>query len=79
MVDPPLPSHGSISFGYGEAPLVFSLDKGRDVEVGFLKLFICTEYEDLSDMEQEARPIGRAKFDKKVGRWDTIEVMIVVR
>jgi hypothetical protein len=75
-----------MTFGYGyggDAPLVFSLAKGRDVEHGFLKLFVCTKYVDLSDIEQSpapmvARPIGRADV-KPLMTWDTIEVAVVLR
>jgi hypothetical protein len=53
------------------------------MEFGFLKLFVGTEYVDLSDIEQSspfmgARPIGRAKLPKLV-RWDTIVVTVVLR
>ena len=85
-VDPQLPAKKSLTFGYGyggDAPLVFSLAKGRDMEVGFLKLFVCTKYVDLSDVEQlppsmVARGISRADV-KPLVTWDTIEVTVVLR
>jgi hypothetical protein len=87
-VDPSLLPCGSITFGYGSGggePLIFKLDNGRDVQVGFLKLFLFTEYVDISDIEQlspftesfklGSRSVGRAKF--KISIWDTIVVPVV--
>jgi hypothetical protein len=84
-VDPSLPPNGSMTFGFGYhggAPLVFTLDKGRAMESGFLKLFLSAEYIDLSDIEQMSpfgggRPIGRANVPSKI--WDTISVAVVLR
>jgi len=87
MVDPTLLPEGCMTFGYGYgggAPLVFTLDKGRDVEVGFLKLFLGTEYVDLSDIEQlspfsGARGVSRAEISSAVSTWDTVSVTVVLR
>lgn len=76
-----------MTFGYGYvsgAPLVFTLGKGRDVEVGFLKLFLGTEYVDLSDIEQlspfsGARVLSRAEISSAVSTWDTVSVTVVLR
>jgi hypothetical protein len=86
-VDPSLPDKGSITLGYGSgggAPLDFTLAKGRDVEVGFLKLFLSTDHVDLSDIEQtspfaSARPIGRAELPTMPKLWDSILVSVVIR
>jgi hypothetical protein len=76
-----------MTFGYGYgggAPLVFTLGKDRDVEVGFLKLFLGTEYVDLSDIEQLSpfsgtRGVSRAEISSAVSTWDTVSVTVVLR
>jgi hypothetical protein len=55
--DPPLRPKGNIKLGYGtgdDAPFVYTLSKGHDVEVGFLKLFLSTEYVDFSGVPQSS-------------------------
>lgn len=56
----PLKKRESITIGYGAAgagitvpPLYFSLPKGRNMDVGFLKLILSTEHIDLEDMVQK--------------------------
>ena len=86
---PPLQPNGSVTVGYGsgEVPYVFKLDKGQDVEVGFLKLFLSTEYVDLSDIPQSSpftddvgRPFGRTEESRtRRSMWDTILATVVIR
>ena len=88
-VDPPLPPKGSLTVGYGsggEVPRIFNLYKNQNVEVGFLKLFLSTEYVDLSDIEQlspftgTTRTFGRAEGPRtRRSMWDTILITVVVR
>jgi hypothetical protein len=82
-VDPLLGPKGSITLGYGSGggdPIVFNLEQGRDVELGFFKLFLSTEYVDLSDIEQQSpftssRSISRGKLSRSI--WDTFMVPVV--
>jgi hypothetical protein len=87
--DPPLRPNGSINLGYGptsdEAPFIFTLNERQDVEFGFLKLFLSTEYVDFSSVEQlspfmSARSIGRAEsLFTNILTWDAVVVTIVLR
>ena len=87
-VDPPLPPKGSLTVGYGsggEVPRIFKLGKNQNVEVGFLKLFLSTEYVDLSDIEQltpfewiKEKGVITAEPPKKL-LWDTILATCVLR
>ena len=86
-VDPSLPPRGSIALGYGSgggAPFVFTFHENLDVGVGFLKLFLSTEYVDLSHLEQTSplkgttRGIKQADL-KPIPMWDTIIVPVVHR
>ncbi|EIM91753.1 uncharacterized protein STEHIDRAFT_135948 [Stereum hirsutum FP-91666 SS1] len=56
--DPPLPPHGSsLAIGYGPAgaaPLKFFLREGQDIDNGHFKLFLTTEYVDLSMIPQNS-------------------------
>ncbi|KAK0214569.1 hypothetical protein IW262DRAFT_1515117 [Armillaria fumosa] len=52
-----LPPGESLSIGYGTSgtvPHIYTLRKGQDVDVGFLKLFFSTEYLDLSGVVQKS-------------------------
>ncbi|TFK52885.1 hypothetical protein OE88DRAFT_1733873 [Heliocybe sulcata] len=62
-VDPPLPGNPgesvendrSITIGYGESGAVaysYSVPNGKDIDIGFLKLFLSTEHIDLSHVPQ---------------------------
>jgi hypothetical protein len=87
-VDPLLLAKGSITIGYGagdDKPLVFNPAEGQNVDIGFLKLFLSTEYVDLSDIAQESpfttgipRSISRARTTK-LSTWDTILVSVVIQ
>ena len=68
----------------GEAPFIFTLNTGQDFEFGFLKLFLSTEYVDLSGIEQpspfkDTRTPGRAEAFANISTWDAILVAIVLR
>ena len=62
-VVPPLGPQGSLTIGYsnngwdkvhpgGSGPFVYECRPGQDVDVGFLKLFLSTQYIDLSTLLQ---------------------------
>ena len=64
---------------------MFMLDETQDVEVGFLKLFLSTEYVDLSDIPQSTPfaddskcPMGTAELPRQL-LWDTILTTVVIR
>ncbi|VDB91753.1 unnamed protein product [Peniophora sp. CBMAI 1063] len=57
--DPPLPAHMSapLPLNYGDSggiPLAFELPDGQDRDGGFLRLFLSTQYIDLSNLAQDA-------------------------
>ncbi|KAG7440927.1 uncharacterized protein BT62DRAFT_909410 [Guyanagaster necrorhizus] len=62
-VDVSLPPGESSTIGYGASgtvPHTYTLKKGQDVDVGFLKLFFSTEYKDLSGITQSS-PFGDSR------------------
>lgn len=86
-VDPPLAANGSLSVGYGSggsAPFTYLLRQGQDVDVGFLKLFLTTEYVDFSNMpqaspfSQDHRGVARVHL-KKMSTWGAVLVTMVQR
>ncbi|KAG9310082.1 hypothetical protein JVU11DRAFT_9691 [Chiua virens] len=51
----PLKKNGAITIGYGPggtSPFTYSLEEGRDIDVGYLKFFFATRAVDLSDVAQ---------------------------
>ncbi|KAG7440921.1 uncharacterized protein BT62DRAFT_909433 [Guyanagaster necrorhizus] len=85
-VDVSLPPGGSLTIGYGTSgtvPHTYTLRKGQDVDVGFLKLFFSTECIDLSgiiqkspfddDRQSESKPVKRKPV------WNSICVTLVQR
>jgi len=86
-VDPPLKERGTLSIGYGSggaAPFTCYIEEGQNVDVGFFKLFLTTEYVDFSNVAQVApfRAGGRAGHrvkPKNQPLWDTILVPFVQR
>ena len=59
-VDPPLAVEGILTVGYrsgGAKGFKFRLCDGQDVDVGFLKLFLTTDYIDYSKLSQTS-PFG---------------------
>jgi hypothetical protein len=87
-VDPPLRPGGSLSIGYGAGgspPFTFRVDEGQALDVGFLKLFLTTEYVNFSNIAQVS------PFERESGRkphrvqmkcpqlWDTILIPLVQR
>jgi hypothetical protein len=85
-VDSPLPSHGSITIGYGPAggvPFRYSLQPDQDVDVGFVKFFLSTEAVDLSCIPQSSPWDDRENrhsellTKKPSGFWHTICFKVV--
>ena len=85
-MDPPLKPKGSLPIGYGAGgspPFEYFLQEGQSVDVGFMKLFLTTEYVDLSNVSQ----ISPFERDRKMERkkiksqpiWDTMLVTLVQR
>ncbi|KAK0234488.1 hypothetical protein EDD85DRAFT_774432 [Armillaria nabsnona] len=82
--DVSLPPGESLAIGYGASgtvPHMYTLREGQDVDVGFLKLFLSTEYMDLSGIVQES-PFteirGGARAVPESRRlWDSMCVAVV--
>lgn len=83
----PLAAGTSLLIGYGSGgtrPLQLTLSENMEYERGSLRLFISTQYADLSFMEQgeistQARGV-RPSQKKSVGAfWDCITIPLVVR
>ncbi|KAK0462864.1 caspase domain-containing protein [Desarmillaria tabescens] len=79
LVDEPLPAEGSLTIGYGsggERPREYYLRENQDVDIGFLKLLVSTEYVDYFEVETvftvPPRPSPPAL-------WDTILITVVQR
>ncbi|KAF8875735.1 hypothetical protein CPB84DRAFT_1689513 [Gymnopilus junonius] len=88
-VDSPLKMNGSLTIGYGAGgvnPFYFQLEPGRDMDVNFLKIFVCTAPVDFSLMEQESPFVvtrGMAQKPppkrKRNDVWDSILVPVIHR
>ena len=88
-VDPPLEPHGTLTIGYGSAgavPFNYYLWGDQKLDVGCLKLFLSTEYADLSHISQgspfhgDRRRARLVSADTDVpGLWDTSLVTVVQR
>ena len=89
-MDSPLHPNRSMKLGYGsgdEAPFVYTINKSQDLEVGFLKLFLSTEYVDLLHIPQLSPftsicPIYNAELLPlaltSTLMWNTITVTVVL-
>ncbi|PBK98365.1 hypothetical protein ARMGADRAFT_1008792 [Armillaria gallica] len=83
--DVSLPPYGWLTIGYGAGgtvPHMYTLRKGQDVDVGFLKLFFSTEYMDLSGVVQnspfdDVRQSGRPPVRKSLYLWHTVCIAVV--
>ena len=85
-VDPPLAVGGNLTIGYGSGGAKgFKFDlKGRDVDVGFLKLFLTTHYIDYSYVSQPSPFAASRDLAKDDGVmpepvWDSILIPVVQR
>ncbi|KAF8875733.1 caspase domain-containing protein [Gymnopilus junonius] len=87
-VDPPLKAGQSLTIGYGGGggvPYVFNVRQSQAFEIGFLKLFLATEYLDFSNIGQDSpleinsRSMEQFLSKRTSGQWDTILVPFVVR
>ncbi|CCM00513.1 uncharacterized protein FIBRA_02547 [Fibroporia radiculosa] len=86
IVDPPLRGKDSLTIGYGDSgspPQRFFLRDGQKLDVGLLKLFLSTEYVDLSHIPQPS-PFGEGRGStpdpvKPHHIWDTILVPLIQR
>ncbi|KZV62928.1 hypothetical protein PENSPDRAFT_230413 [Peniophora sp. CONT] len=84
--EPSLPARGCLTIGYGDGggrPFTYFLRQGQVLDVGFIKLFISTEYIDLSFVEQESPfEIGSPRgsdmtVEQPAGVWDTLLIPVV--
>lgn len=89
-VDPSIGPNGKLTIGYGSSgwrPQCFHPREGRPVDVGFLKLFVSTQWVDFSDIEQaspfDGYPRGRTSHSQPYispnTPWDSISVPVVQR
>ncbi|KAK0502233.1 caspase domain-containing protein [Armillaria luteobubalina] len=83
--DVSLPPGGSLTIGYGASgtvPHIYTLRKGQNVDVGFLKLFFSTKYTDLSGVVQNSpfdddRQSGLLSVRKSLYLWHTMCVPVI--
>ena len=89
-VDPPLEPYGTLTIGYGSAgavPYNYYLWGDKELDVGFLKLFLSTEYVDLAHISQGSPFHGDHRAARLVSAdtgvpglvWDTSLVTVVQR
>ena len=88
-MDSPLRPNGSMKVGYGagdEAPFVYTLNDDQDLEVGFLRLFLSTEYVDFSHIPQSSpfTSVGTHTSAEALPltstlAWSTITATVVLR
>lgn len=88
-VDNSLPAHGSLTIGYGAGggqPRQYWLRPGQEIDIGFLKLFVTTQWIDFTNIAQPSpfSDDGRAQSEVKISNknlalWDSILVTLVQR
>ena len=88
-LEPPLKKGSSLSLGYGRAgerPFTYPIRPGRDIDVGFLKIYLSTKAFDLSGIAQgsllaltKARASGGPWEPPIVETWDTILIPVIQR
>jgi hypothetical protein len=85
-IDPPLLPNSSVTIGYGDGggvPYCYFLRENQDIDIGHLKLFLSTEYVDLSHVPQHSPfasvPHLGAVINKTQQIWDTILIPVVQR
>ena len=79
-----LPASRSLTIGYGDSgtpPPKYSLGKNESIDVGFLKLYVSTEFIDYSGIAQNS-PFQRTRASnfpqpKKRSFWDTLTIPII--
>ncbi|KAI0030187.1 caspase domain-containing protein [Vararia minispora EC-137] len=83
---PSLPGKGMLPIGYGDGggrPYNYTLSPGEDIELGFLKIFISTQFVDLREIRQSSPLNGERVANENVPSpapvWDTITIAIVQR
>ena len=86
-VKPPLAVGSKLTIGYGSGGgrgFKFKLSEGKDVDVGYLKLFLTTKYIDYSYVAQDSPFGGTRELVDDPGQrprpvWDSILVQVVQR
>ena len=84
---PPLQAGGELTIGYGVSPenssaIKFILDEGMDSDVGFMKLFVTSKEEDLTDIIQDSMWAEKRKWKKDIALkeildpWYTVAVTV---
>jgi hypothetical protein len=74
-----------LAVGYGtgdELPFMFTLKEDQDEEFGFFKLFLSTEYVDLSDIKQPSPFVSTrslVRTETSISTWDSILVAVALR
>jgi len=85
-VEPTIRPKGHLTIGYGSGggvPWSYTLRQNQKFDVGFLKVFLTTDYVDFSNVEQRS-PFERSRDGgedktRKEPTWDTITATIVQR
>ncbi|KDR74094.1 hypothetical protein GALMADRAFT_157880 [Galerina marginata CBS 339.88] len=83
--DHPLKAGQSLTIGYGAGggvPYIFDIRGTHAIELGFLKLFLTSQYVDFSTVEQVSPFINAramTRYHKESNFWDTIVVPVIVR
>jgi hypothetical protein len=82
------PGGKPLTIGYGEsgtAPRAYTVRKGQDVDVGYLRLFVSTDYADWTAIEQgtpftpiEPRMSNTGLVQKAVVGWGAKTVLVVI-
>jgi hypothetical protein len=87
-LESPLKGHGELCVGYGSGgwkPFAYELQKGRNLDVGFLKIYLSTQPVDLSGIKQQSAFLGEPRVTKEwqpeppEDAWDTILIPIIQR
>jgi hypothetical protein len=83
-LEPPLKRQGELTVGYGSggwSPFIYQVREGRDLDIGFLKIYLTTKPVDLSGIKQSGL---RARFTQfwepePLDFWGTTLIPIIQR
>ncbi|KAG6823429.1 hypothetical protein H0H92_010256 [Tricholoma furcatifolium] len=84
--DPCIPGKSSLALGFGDGgcpPRRYYVEDKNQIDISFVKLYVFTEYVDLSDIPQDPPiPVSRADKPFKAepkGLWGTLTIPIIQR
>ena len=86
-LESPLKGNGELCVGYGSGgwkPFSYQLQKGQNLDIGFLKIYLSTRPVDISGIQQHSAFLGEPRtatewHPEPQDAWDTILIPIIQR